>query len=820
MRLAAILSLIAVAATGAAVQAAPLSLTVNPDCSYAVSINGQAALSSGPTSFRADGSDFSTADGSLQLLSVSPPTEGEDTLGAFTATTCAWTLGSAEQESPLDSPASASASGLTGSPESQPPSSAGSIVQTEFKLYASLGSIVFSQLFPSEGLSSTNTSDRNTLCTAFPSFQRNDAFGFLSYNGDFVKYTEYNTGLWSNSSGEDTQIASGLSSGPTVFMLASSPSTVLVTSAFSSFMVSSQVMSDDVLSLGLLGSILSIPPTNYSASTILTVGIQGVGAAMAQWGSILRTQYDKPARGWEADDSTQWLGYNTDNGAYYYYQTEPGKTYQQTLIDVWLDAQSRSIPYSTVLLDSWWYYKGEIGGVKNWSARPDIFPDGIESLRGTTGFTSIIAHNRYWSADNVYALHNGGGYEFIVDPIQHSAMPQSQPFWDDLFSEAKARWGLSVYEQDWLYNEFEGVSAATSDVSVAERWLTQMAHGASKAGITIQYCMPWPRHLLQSVSFPAVTQARASDDYQPGMNNQWKIGLSSLLYSALGLAPFKDNFWTTQYQPGNPYGYNEPHPALQSAVASFSLGPVTIGDDLGRSNRELIMKSCRADGRLLQPDHPPFALDTQIVQAALGRKDASGALGPQGQLWITSTSLLQDAPAGEGLAWFALLTANLTAPYSFTLQELSAQAGMQQSDSLSFVVWSWTNASSFLDPLPTVVTTLTSADPLLVSECGMVDFSVYYLSPQWNAGWSLLGEWSKWTAVSRMRVRGVSLEASQVTVDLMGAPNEVVELAWSDAQSQVHSTKCMMDDEGGATIVVQTPAAASPLQYTCSTDAQ
>jgi hypothetical protein len=47
-------------------------------------------------------------------------------------------------------------------------------------------------------------------------------------------------------------------------------------------------------------------------------------------------------------------------------------------------------------------------------------------------------------------------------------------------------------------------------------------------------------------------QARVSDDYQPG-NDQWKIGISSILAHALGVAPFKDNFWTTSYQPGNKY---------------------------------------------------------------------------------------------------------------------------------------------------------------------------------------------------------------------------------------------------------------------------
>ena len=44
---------------------------------------------------------------------------------------------------------------------------------------------------------------------------------------------------------------------------------------------------------------------------------------------------------------------------------------------------------------------------------------------------------------------------------------------------------------------------------------------------------------MQSVAIPAVTQVRASEDYQPN-NNQWLIGDSSILTHSVGLAPSKD----------------------------------------------------------------------------------------------------------------------------------------------------------------------------------------------------------------------------------------------------------------------------------------
>ena len=51
--------------------------------------------------------------------------------------------------------------------------------------------------------------------------------------------------------------------------------------------------------------------------------------------------------------------------------------------------------------------------------------------------------------------------------------------------------------------------------------------------------MSWTRHVMQSVAIPAVTQTRASGDYNPNDNN-WQIGDSSILSHTLGLAPSKD----------------------------------------------------------------------------------------------------------------------------------------------------------------------------------------------------------------------------------------------------------------------------------------
>ena len=100
-----------------------------------------------------------------------------------------------------------------------------------------------------------------------------------------------------------------------------------------------------------------------------------------------------------------------------------------------------------------------------------------------------------------------------MSPLNHSL---EEAFWDYLLSTSK-EWGLAVYEQDWLYNEFNGVPLLTENATMARDWLLQMGRAAERNNLTIQYCMAYPRHALQSLEISAVTQIRASDDYVPGI---------------------------------------------------------------------------------------------------------------------------------------------------------------------------------------------------------------------------------------------------------------------------------------------------------------
>ena len=145
------------------------------------------------------------------------------------------------------------------------------------------------------------------------------------------------------------------------------------------------------LGFGLINTIDQVPP-GYVYKTVL-VGGQNVTGTMATWGHLLRKFYNKPESFRRSDFSINYLGYYTDNGACYYYYTGPYANYEEAMLAVNEDSVENNIPYRYLQIDSWWYFKGDAGGVKNWTAMPSIFPNGIEAVVEKTGWP-IVAHNR------------------------------------------------------------------------------------------------------------------------------------------------------------------------------------------------------------------------------------------------------------------------------------------------------------------------------------------------------------------------------------------------------------------------------------------
>ncbi len=321
-------------------------------------------------------------------------------------------------------------------------------------------------------------------------------------------------GNWTSSS---KVIHSGMNSGPVVIFdqKQQGEGDIIVLSPFSRFMATSLIQTNNVLEYGVMGSMTSITP-NYNHSFIVFYSSNGINEGVREWGKTMQKAYNRTNQYRVNDFSINYFGYYTDNGAYYYYITEDGKNYEQTMFDVF---QNISAPLRYLQIDSWWYYKGIGDGVSNWTASPDIFPNGLPAFHRKLEKIPIVAHNRYWSYDTIYKEN----YSFILDEKNGKALPVG----NDSFTQAR-QWGLIVYEQDWLITQTKEFEPLYTDIHLGHQWLMSMGEAAEKLNITLQYCMSLPPHILTALEIPRVTQTRVSSDYAVHLENkgdQWSIGI-------------------------------------------------------------------------------------------------------------------------------------------------------------------------------------------------------------------------------------------------------------------------------------------------------
>ena len=498
-------------------------------------------------------------------------------------------------------------------------------------IFTEVPAVIFGQQWD-DGGNSTSTGNNDDVISRWPAFKVEDlglTRGYASWGGGQIGSTP--TGPFDPSLKE---IYKGMEGGLPLVVFDSDMENTVVISPQNTFMSAHhEVFKPDgytvpVFATGILGSVDTVPK-GYAMETLMVAG-QNLTDTMDKWGRLLRKRYKKDDKYRRDDFSINYLGYYTDNGACYYYYTGKYSNYEEAMLAVKKDADDNGLPFRYLQIDSWWYFKGDHDGVKNWTCMSSIFPDGIEYVSQKTGWP-IVAHNRFFSVDTDYAKQNGGPFNFIVDSGQ-IALPDDPSFWQYLLSTSRDQWNLWTYEQDWLLTESGRLKELQMDLNLGQTWLGQMGEAAKEEGLTIQYCMAWPRHVLQAVMIPVVTQTRASDDYHPG-NNQWKIGDSSILLHSLGIAPFKDNYHSTSTQSGCRFTTAEPSPKLQTFVSVLSTGPVGPSDTVGGADKQLILATCMSDGLILKPSRPAMSLDSTFLQRALGKG------GPDGYLSATYTEV-------------------------------------------------------------------------------------------------------------------------------------------------------------------------------------
>ena len=422
----------------------PLTLSLSPAGAYTLRTPQGWVLTGAPLRALVSGTWLNASDGSLLLVGAPSTSEGVDAWGAYNATTFTWAA--------------------AGSPSTP-------LVATTFSLYFSSPSVGFRATFPGGlpargvGAPPPSVADSDGLSLEFPAFAMDGGgagagLGFLQFSGTMLN-GKNDVGPLSGPWAAGTPVSPGLASGP-VLLFDGGAAHSLVLSPASNFMGVSAAASigGGALAWGPLGSFDGLP-AGWGYDCVAHFG-PTINANVMAWGAALMAKHGK-ARGLSKDDFTNThLGYDTANGAYYYYSTGAYSNYSEALSAVYAYSQAEGIPYRHILLDSWFYYKDPPkGAVINWTAQdgPGWLTGGNAGIRALVEQTGwkVIAHNRYWSPRTNYATQNGGAWEFFIDAAgtgDGMAVPLEQQFWVWLLTSSVAEWGLTTYEQDWLASCF------------------------------------------------------------------------------------------------------------------------------------------------------------------------------------------------------------------------------------------------------------------------------------------------------------------------------------------------------------------------------
>ncbi|HET7452242.1 MAG TPA: hypothetical protein VFL12_05840, partial [Thermoanaerobaculia bacterium] len=416
-------------------------------------------------------------------------------------------------------------------------------------------------------LSTADAAGPNT--DPFPTFRALPAVPYhLSYNGAFFQYSFEKLGA----------------DAPWIFF--DGDRNAFVLSAASHYVLARTRRAGDRVECGIDPAIPELP-AGWEQRTLLVAG-RGIGETVSAWGHALTRLSGKPRPANDAGPELDRIGYWTDNGAAYYYKFLPGKTADETLLDVAARFRDEGIPLGYVQLDSWWYPKGKDGGFLEYrAAGPPVFSGSLADFRRRIGVPFVV-HGRWLSSESPIRERWKTSGSVVVDP----------EWWASVADEMAGA-GVATFEQDWL-----GVRALPlKNIVDPEAFLGNMARAFAARGIHVQYCMAFPGDVLQSTLYPNVTTARLSSDRFERKEWAWFLH-GALLERAVGLWPWVDVFRSREIE--------------NMLLALLSAGVVGPGDAIGEEDRSAMALAARRDGVLVKPDLPIAPTDDTLVREARG----------------------------------------------------------------------------------------------------------------------------------------------------------------------------------------------------------
>ena len=571
-------------------------------------------------------------------------------------------------------------------------------------------------------------------------------------------------------------------SGPLI--LYSDEMDVMVFSPMDHFYESVIELRDGKIEYGIEGEIDEIPE-GFTHRFVLVEG-KGMSRTVDAWGAALRSDRGAEPTDRYADLGVSHLGYWTDNGAYYYYRTEDGLNEADTLLAVKADADDRSIPISYLQLDSWWYFKAgsgtnlAAGGLVRWEPQPEMFPDGLAAFQQQIDLP-LIVHNRWFAKENAYI----DDYDFVEG--EEMALPLGRGVFDKLMKDAKS-WGVFTYEQDWLMLQFWGVPHLRNGIGHSAGWIRDIHDAAKDQDLTVQLTMPGGAHLMDTVDRPAVTTLRTSIDYAPGIAKQafWpQFHTVNMLARAVGVLPFKDNFHSSEK-----WGEAE---ALISILSAGMVGP---GDQVGKMDADLLLRTCRRDGLLLKPDAPAVPIDAMFLEHSRPYTTMTHSDRDEGRWTYVGAYLIAQELLSIADNIFATASYDGQQPsdhYPLPVKvndwrvdlEADLQIGRRA------VVYDWRRREAFV-----------ADGSFEIAEMSEVyDHGYFVLAPIASNGLALIGETDKFVTMADRRFRSITVTGNAFEVTVVGVPDEIVELTAFDVDNDrlLDPVSVTIDDSGQAT---------------------
>jgi hypothetical protein len=486
-----------------------------------------------------------------------------------------------------------------------------------------------------------------------------------------------------------------------------------------------------------IDSDVTMLPAGFESDTLLVVE-PGINRAFETWGGALLALGGKTRPANDASPELNQLGYWTDNGASYYYNFDQQRGYTGTLLAVRDEFQQKGIPLGYMQLDSWWYPKGSPDG---WSDRSSgeyllnadstLFPDGLAAFQEQLRIP-LVTHARWIDPKSPYRAKYTMSNNVSTD----------LRFWNDIGAYLKSN-GVSIYEQDWL--DLLALPA-TTNLADQDAFMDHMAAGMKAAGLNVQYCMPMPRHFLQSTRYANLTTTRVNyDHFMPARYPSFFY--ASRLASAVGAWPWTDVFMSTEEN--------------NLILSTLTGGMVGVGDALGTESAANLARVVRSDGVIVKPDAPIVLVDRAVLDEARG-VDAP-AVG----------ATFSDHGGGQRMSYvFAYAkdgAKNLTA--SFTPAELGYSGRVY--------VYSFSTGSTGSGQLVDAGGSFSA--PL------QNGFGYWIVTPLGTSGLGFLGDAGKYVAAGKKRVAGWRDDGT-LAIDLVFAAGEGAVTLHGYAPAAPHAT--------------------------------